>query len=75
MHNKKWFVVDEENNVFAGPIKGIGNAAKIADSISTASEKRKFSIIEQSRLDKLRKEYIDLIISEHNIFHKLSSKK
>lgn len=75
MNNKKWFVVDEENNVFAGPIKDIGAAAEIADSISKSLTKRKLSIIEQSRLDRLREEYINSIISEHSIFHKLYSRK
>ena len=75
MHDKKWYVVDEENNVFAGPIKGVTIAAEIADSISQTLKKRKLSIIEQTRLDELREEYIKIINLEHSIFHKLSSKK
>tara|TARA_R110001599_G_scaffold118321_1_gene287485 strand:- start:7697 stop:7915 length:219 start_codon:yes stop_codon:yes gene_type:complete len=72
MSYKSWFVVDEDNNTFAGPFKNIKTAAKIADSISKIHDKRKLGIIENSRLDELRKKYIECIISEHSIFHKLN---
>lgn len=75
MNKRLWYVVDENNNVFAGPIDDLGLAAKTADSIAAASVKnnnRKFTVVEKSRLDELRKNYIKKINSEHSIFHKLN---
>jgi hypothetical protein len=77
MNKKIWYVVDENNNVFAGPIDNLGLAAKTADSITAArvnnnNRKHRFTVIEKSRLDELRKKYIKKINSEHSIFHRLN---
>ena len=64
-HN--WFVVDEDNNVLAGPFAKLQQVVVIADSISLIDNKRKVGIIREDQLEKKRKEYL-ASIAQHSIF-------
>lgn len=70
----KWYVVDENNNVLAGPIFGLQQVVVIADSVSSINDKIKVGVIREDQLEKKRKEYLESI-SQHKIFDMLNSEK
>ena len=74
MTNYKWFVVDEDNNTFAGPIDSLAKAAAAADEIAKLMNYKKIGIVRHDELEKLQKEYKKLI-AQHKTFHMLYSSK
>lgn len=71
---RNWYVVDENNNVLAGPFAGLQQVVTIADSISLIESKRRVGIIREDQLEKKRKEYLESIY-QHNIFGMMNSEK
>src|SRR6056300_815899 len=54
-NSSNWYVVDENNNVLAGPFAGLQQVVTIADSISLIESKRRVGIIREDQLEKKRK--------------------
>ena len=74
MKHYKWFVVDDDNNTFAGPIDSLAKAAATADEIAKLIKRKKIGIVRQDELVKRQKEYAKLI-AQRKIFDMFYSSK